>query len=156
MVIAIATVAQVANAATVTDTVCNMGGDPVDPAVREWRANRLQALLDHADFGGNKTTLGEALGFKSGAYVRQMIAMERPITEKRVDQIRGAKFRGWFDSSPAVTPEASWPLDPYISQAQWAALSEPLRHAAAMGAAEGLRRARDLMPSPEKRRAGGK
>lgn len=158
MVIANATTLQVANAAPVTDTVGVMGGDPVDPAVRTWRAARLKELLDHPDFAGNKAELGRALGYDSGAYVRQLLAMERPITEKlmaRIHQMKGGRFRGWFDERPPPEP-AGWPLAPYITQAEWAALSDALRHAAALGAAEGLRRARELIPLSEKRRVSGK
>lgn len=57
---------------------------------------------------------------------------------------------------PAPAPAFPWPLAPYITPEQWAELSEPLRHAAALGAAEGLRKARDLLPSSEKRQANDK
>ncbi len=64
-----------------------------------WRRARLAALAEHEDFRG-RAALGRAIGYKDGAYVRQMIDGERAISEKTVTAIetmRGGKFRGWFD-----------------------------------------------------------
>lgn len=72
------------------------------------RIERLRALLAHGDFGGVRSRLGEALGYKSGAFVRQMLDGERPITEKTVlaaESMRGGKFRGWFSECPS--PDAA-------------------------------------------------
>lgn len=60
----------------------------------EWRKKRMQDLADK--FDGN-APLGRALGYKDGAYVRQMIAGERPITEKTVAKAEKLKgCAGWF------------------------------------------------------------
>jgi hypothetical protein len=72
------------------------------PLDQRHRVARLQELLDHEDFGGGKASFGRALGFKDGAYVRQMLAGERAISEKlmhKIETIRGGKYRGWFASS---------------------------------------------------------
>ena len=77
--------------------------------IQAHRRERLKALLDHADFQGSKKELGAALGFQSGAYVRQMIDGERPITEKlvtKIETMRAGKFRGWF-YSPLSTSDAT-------------------------------------------------
>lgn len=66
----------------------------------EYRAARLSDLLSQK-YGGSKTELGKALGYKSGAFVRQMIEGERPVSEKtvaKVEQLRGCK--GWFTRPP--------------------------------------------------------
>lgn len=75
-----------------------------------FRIRRLQELLDHEDFGGNKAALGRFIGYQSGAYVRQMLAGERPIHETTIEQIEaahGGKYAGWFakgasPSAPAM------------------------------------------------------
>lgn len=64
-----------------------------------WRRARLAALVEHEDFRG-RAPLGRALGYKDGAYVRQMIEGERAISEKTITAIetmRGGRFKGWFD-----------------------------------------------------------
>lgn len=74
-----------------------------DERLQQHRRARLESLLNHSDFNGNKARLGEALGYKSGAFVRQMIDGERAVSEKTVatiETIRGGKFKGWFDTYP--------------------------------------------------------
>jgi hypothetical protein len=64
-----------------------------------WRRARLAALAEHEEFRG-RAPLGRALGYKDGAYVRQMIEGERTISEKTIaaiETMRGGKFKGWFD-----------------------------------------------------------
>lgn len=103
MVIANATVAQVANASAAFATVCVM----YDEAFRRTR------LADAVAKFGSKAALGRALGHSSGAFVRQMIAGERPITEKTIAAIEHLHtMRGWFSSAGSVTAaEPSPPLD---------------------------------------------
>jgi hypothetical protein len=108
MLIANATGRQVAKAIGRRSTVL-----AVDKSVQTYRRARLAALLEHAEFGGNKTTLGGAIGYKNGAFIRQMIDGERPITEKTIAKltaIRGGKFAGWFADEPKGRPEA-WPFE---------------------------------------------
>lgn len=67
----------------------------MNKATDEWRQKRMQDLADK--FEGN-AQLGRALGYKSGAYVRQMIAGERAITEKTVNKAHKLKdCAGWFE-----------------------------------------------------------
>lgn len=62
------------------------------------RVERLQKLLD-THFNGKKDELGRFLGYKDGAFVRQMLSRNRPISEKTVDKINSIKkFKNWFDS----------------------------------------------------------
>lgn len=63
----------------------------------EWRRERMQALVEKFS---SKAALGRALGYKDGAFVRQMIDGERPITEKTVEavhQLTGCS--GWFEKA---------------------------------------------------------
>lgn len=127
--------------------------DPIDPAEHQRRIERVRALLN-SQFAGNKAELGRAMGWKDGAYVRQLVEGERPITEKlvaKIETMSAGKYRGWFaqaGAAPKVAPEA-WPLDPYISRSAWAALSPEQRGVLAMAAAKALREVKDLMNEPE-------
>lgn len=70
----------------------------------EWRRARLQELADHV---GGKAALGRLLGYKDGAFVRQMIAGERPITEKTIKAIHDKPgLSGWFSSSAGTVIES--------------------------------------------------
>lgn len=53
---------------------------------QQFRIERLRDLLT-TKFEDNKAALGRALGYSSGAFVRQMLEGERPITEKTVDRV---------------------------------------------------------------------
>lgn len=66
------------------------------------RISRLQALLD-THFNGRKDELGKFLGYKDGAFVRQMLSGSRPISEKTVDKINSIKkFQNWFASDNII------------------------------------------------------
>jgi phage repressor protein C with HTH and peptisase S24 domain len=70
------------------------------------RMQRLQKLLD-MHFNGKKDELGKFLGYKDGAFVRQMLSGARPISEKTVDKIHSIKkFDNWF-SNDAPSPTNS-------------------------------------------------
>lgn len=78
-------------------------------ATDEWRQKRMQALADK--YEGN-APLGRALGYKDGAYVRQMIAGERAISEKTI--IKAEKLAGcagWF-SPPGAKAKVAQPPAP--------------------------------------------
>lgn len=65
----------------------------------ELAAHRIQRLMKAVDrvSNGNKTDFGRKLGFKDGAFVRQMLAGTRPITEKTVRTIESLHgMKGWF------------------------------------------------------------
>jgi len=69
--------------------------------LQEARRARLKQLRDEK-FDGENSSLGRALGHANGAFVRQMLAGERPITEKtvaKVEQLRGCS--GWFLAAAA-------------------------------------------------------
>lgn len=67
-----------------------------EDSLTHYRATRLADLL-REKYGGNKAALGKALGYSSGAYVRQMVEEERPITEKTVAKIHALPgCKGWM------------------------------------------------------------
>lgn len=66
----------------------------MDISSDEWRKKRLSDLALHV---GGKAALGRLLGYKDGAFVRQMIAGERPITEKTIRAVHEKPgLSGWF------------------------------------------------------------
>jgi hypothetical protein len=68
---------------------------------QQFRLERFELLLD-THFEGNRTDLGKFLGYKDGAFVRQMLAGSRPISEKTIEKIESHRiYKGWFseDSS---------------------------------------------------------
>lgn len=68
-----------------------------DLTLDEWRAQRLQEAVNELD-GGNKTRFGKRLGYEDGSYIRQMIQLKRPITEKFILMFEAQTNRpGWFD-----------------------------------------------------------
>lgn len=112
IVIANAIAPQVAQAIEAFATVRSM----VSATEQERRLARFIDLLKQ--FGDNKAELGRALGYKSGAYVRQLKDRERPITETVIENVHsmlGGKYRGWFDARVHSAPEAlpaplPWPF----------------------------------------------
>ncbi|MFU1957701.1 S24 family peptidase [Bordetella bronchiseptica] len=96
--------------------------------LNEFRMVRLQAAVDHVS-KGNKTDFGRRLGYKDGAFVRQMVGGIRPVTEKTIRAIESMPgMRGWFspdEPSPPVADAPSpapWPF-PSISEEDVRALS---------------------------------
>lgn len=70
----------------------------LDDALLDWRRKRLKELRLHPDFG-TQAALAKALGLEDGSYIGQMERGKRAITEKtiaEIEQLRGAKYRGWF------------------------------------------------------------
>lgn len=74
--------------------------------LKRFRLERLQAAIDHRQFGGNVTAFGRALGYRDGAFVRQMVKGERPVSEKTVHAIEALPgMKDWFRLDRyAVTP----------------------------------------------------
>lgn len=65
--------------------------------IQEHRVRRLRELRDKK-FQGQNAALGRALGYKSGAFIRQLLEKERPITEKTVTAIHDLEgCAGWMD-----------------------------------------------------------
>ncbi|CUA96981.1 hypothetical protein [Thiomonas bhubaneswarensis] len=71
--------------------------------VQESRRRILQRVIDE-EFGGNEAAFGRRLGYKDGAFVRQMLSGGKAITEKTVIKIVTAipKLNGWFSSAPPI------------------------------------------------------
>jgi hypothetical protein len=86
----------------------------------KWRRERLAEL---AKTKGGRAALGRLLGLTSGAFIRQMIDGERPITEKTIKALQGLEgCAGWFDS-PIRTP----PPSPATSEDPFGALTDEER-----------------------------
>lgn len=67
------------------------------------RLERFKAAIDKVT-DGNKTVFGKKLGYKDGAFVRQMLSGERAITDKTVRVIQGLPgMKGWFNESAEST-----------------------------------------------------
>ena len=87
---------------------------------------RRQRLIDLKDgpFEGNGTALGVFLGYKDGAFVRQMISGAREITEKSVAKVHAHhEYRHWFDApnvEPAPIGMYRVPLISNIQAGMWA------------------------------------
>lgn len=65
--------------------------------LNDFRVERLRLAIEKVT-GGNKTEFGRRLGYKDGAFVRQMLAGSRPVREKTIRAIEKIPgMRGWFD-----------------------------------------------------------
>ncbi|NGT18599.1 S24 family peptidase [Achromobacter insolitus] len=106
--------------------------------LNEFRIARLSAAVDHVS-KGNKTDFGRRLGYKDGAFVRQMLSGIRPVTEKTVWAIEAMPgMKGWFepDGPPVSTADVQQPADwpfPEIPEDQVRALP-PAKLSALQGA----------------------
>lgn len=79
--------------------------------LNEFRMGRLSAAVEHVS-KGNKTDFGRRLGYKDGAFVRQMLSGIRPVTEKTVWAIEAMPgMKGWFDVEGVEAPAAPAPHD---------------------------------------------
>lgn len=73
-----------------------------DLELNKLRAKLLQAAIDRAT-DGNVSAFGRRLGYKDGAFVRQMLNGSRPVTEKTIRQIEAIPgLKGWFNSTMAA------------------------------------------------------
>ncbi|WP_175214211.1 S24 family peptidase [Achromobacter aegrifaciens] len=84
--------------------------------LNEFRMGRLSAAVDHVS-NGNKTDFGRRLGYKDGAFVRQMLSGIRPVTEKTIWAIEAMPgMKGWFEiegstvAPPSSQPVTDWPF----------------------------------------------
>ncbi|AZY49702.1 LexA family transcriptional repressor [Bordetella avium] len=86
-----------------------------DVELNEHRVARLAAAIDKLS-RGNKTDFGRRLGYKDGAFVRQMLAGLRPVSEKTVRAIEDMPgMRSWFSTDEAPKPKDTdaappWPF----------------------------------------------
>lgn len=89
--------------------------------LNEFRIGRLLAAVNHVSHG-NKTDFGRRLGYKDGAFVRQMLSGIRPVTEKTIWAIEAMPgMKDWFaDPSDAGTraPRESAPPWPFPTIAE--------------------------------------
>jgi hypothetical protein len=104
---------QGANAPEAYDTVATMN----EVELSAFRIQRLQEAIDLVSVG-NKTDFGRKLGFKDGAFVRQMLSGTRPITEKTVRAVEALHgMKGWF--SPSEAPKAAQPARSSTKNIDW-------------------------------------
>ncbi|MFY3127603.1 S24 family peptidase [Achromobacter xylosoxidans] len=99
--------------------------------LNEFRIRRLADAVNHVS-KGNKTDFGRRLGYKDGAFVRQMLSGIRPVTEKTTRAVEAmAGMSGWFDeaarsnetrAAPEPYAGSTWPFST-ISEAEIRALS---------------------------------
>ncbi|MGV0023330.1 LexA family transcriptional repressor, partial [Bordetella avium] len=86
-----------------------------DVELNEHRVARLAAAIDKLS-RGNKTDFGRRLGYKDGAFVRQMLAGLRPVSEKTVRAIEDMPgMRSWFSTDEEPKPKDTdaappWPF----------------------------------------------
>lgn len=88
--------------------------------LQTFRIARLSAAIDRVS-KGDKTDFGRKLGYKDGAFVRQMVAGSRPITEKTVSKVESLHgMSGWFSvgraqekagPGPRVRVFERWPFE---------------------------------------------
>jgi len=91
----------------------------------ETRTARLKAAIDKL-CDGNANEFGRRLGYKDGAFIRQMITGNRPISEKTVIAVEALPgLRGWFSEatfdenvSPAPIGTRAIPLINYVQAGQ--------------------------------------
>ncbi len=99
---------QASNAIPCASSLCCMLSDDI----QEFRRRRLREAVDFVCLG-NENHFGRLLGYKDGAFIRQMLGESKSITEKtvaKVEQLPG--LEGWFsvnasvNASAALAPEA--------------------------------------------------
>ncbi len=73
----------------------------------DYRIERLQAAVNK-QCDGNVSAFGRLLGYKDGAFVRQMLAGTRAISEKTVDAVeRIPGLENWFSTKPGKPTQAT-------------------------------------------------
>ncbi|WP_257834982.1 S24 family peptidase [Burkholderia glumae] len=78
--------------------------------LNDLRVKRLQDAIDHLD-NGNVTAFGKRLGYKDGAFIRQMLTGTRNVSEKTVRAIEAIPGMGyWFDPLKSLMKER-FPID---------------------------------------------
>lgn len=115
---------QVANAPVARATVHAMNSLKLSAH----RISRLVAAVDKV-CGGNKTEFARRLGYKDGAFVRQMVSGARPVSEKTIRAIEALPgMRGWFDvGSGEVVPHPKAKAVPSDVEARYNAASPAAR-----------------------------
>lgn len=82
----------------------------------EQRRELLSKAINHLT-QGDRSAFGRRLGFKDGAFIRQMINGSRAVSEKTIRHIESIPgMSGWFTQAEGDQPRASTlPLSPDIS-----------------------------------------
>lgn len=81
--------------------------DMNDQQLNELRVGLLQAAIDKAT-GGNVSEFGRRLGYKDGAFIRQMLSGGRPVSEKTIRVIESLPgLAGWFQEATASRRDES-------------------------------------------------
>lgn len=103
IVVAHATELQVAFASVAFATVPPVASD----TLKNHRIERLKAFIEERH-RGNVTASGRALGYKDGAFIRQVLAGTRQISEKTyANWAERPELNGWFESvEPLVLTDA--------------------------------------------------
>jgi len=71
--------------------------------IAEQRRERLSKAIDHLT-QGDRSAFGRRLGFKDGAFIRQMLSGSRAISEKTIRVIESLPgMTGWFTQSEGVS-----------------------------------------------------
>lgn len=80
-----------------------------DTEIQAWRIKRLKEAVEEFA-GGNVSAFGRRLGYKDGAFVRQMLAGTRPIREKTVAAVEALPgLVNWFSTDvPAAEIDATY------------------------------------------------
>jgi hypothetical protein len=72
--------------------------------IAEQRRERLSKAIDHLT-QGDRSAFGRRLGFKDGAFIRQMLSGSRAISEKTIRVIESLPgMTGWFTQSEGGQP----------------------------------------------------
>lgn len=75
-----------------------------ETALQLYRRHRLELAAAHLT-GGNVTALGRLLGYRDGAFVRQMLSGNRAVSDKTVRAIEALRgMEGWFAGSASAAP----------------------------------------------------
>lgn len=74
----------------------------VEKQMQEARRQRLRDAITEV-FAGKNSLLGRKLGYKDGAFVRQMLAGERAVSDKTIRALESSdpRLQGWFDTAPS-------------------------------------------------------
>lgn len=117
--------------------------------VQDYRVRRLADALAEK-FDGDKTKFGRALGYKSGAFLRQMLDRERPVREKIVMAIEALPgMAGWFGSPVQV--EGGSTLILTEEERDWILGARDARRMREQGVDANRRRANQVILFPDRR-----
>ena len=74
--------------------------------IAQQRRELLSKAIDHLTFG-DRSAFGRRLGFKDGAFIRQMLNGSRAVSEKTIRHIESIPgMRGWFTQADGNEPPA--------------------------------------------------